>query len=110
MPHVVEQEFQRQETWRRAADGLLALSLLGFGVEGFGTARQTIGTVGERDITADEYARTLQNDMRALQNQLDQPITMEQARMFGLDQRALEQLIDRAALDTEAARLGVSVG
>ena len=90
--------------------GLLALSLLGFGVEGFGTARQTIGTVGTRDITADDYARTLQNDMRALQAQIGQPITMEQARLFGLDQRALEQLIDRAALDTEAERLGVSVG
>lgn len=90
--------------------GLLALSLLGFGVEGFGTARQTIGTVGTRDITADEYARTLRNDMQALQGQLGQPVTMEQARLFGLDQRALEQLIDRAALDTEAKRLGVSVG
>jgi peptidyl-prolyl cis-trans isomerase D len=90
--------------------GLLALSLLGFGVEGFGTARQSIGTVGTRDITADEYARTLQNDLRALQAQLGQPITMEQARLFGLDQRALEQLIDRAVLDTEAERLGVSVG
>lgn len=90
--------------------GLLALSLLGFGVEGFGTARQTIGTVGTRDITADDYARTLQNDLRALQAQLGQPITMEQARLFGLDQRALEQLIDRAVLDTEAERLGVSVG
>lgn len=90
--------------------GLLALSLLGFGVDGFGTARQTIGTVGTRDITADDYARTLQNDLRALQAQIGQPITMEQARLFGLDQRALEQLIDRAVLDTEAERLGVSVG
>ncbi|MBN2759605.1 MAG: SurA N-terminal domain-containing protein [Rhodobacteraceae bacterium] len=90
--------------------GLLALSLLGFGVEGFGSARQTVGTVGTRDITADEYARTLQNDLRALQAQFGQPITMEQARLFGLDQRALEQLIDRAVLDTEAERLGVSVG
>lgn len=90
--------------------GLLALSLLGFGVEGFGTARQTIGTVGDRDITTDEYARALQNDLRALQSQLGEPITMEQARLFGLDQRALEQLIDQAALDTEANRLGVSVG
>lgn len=90
--------------------GLLALSLLGFGVEGFGTARQTIGTVGTRDLTANEYARALQNDLRALQGQLGQTITMEQARLFGLEQRALEQLIDRAVLDTEAERLGVSVG
>jgi peptidyl-prolyl cis-trans isomerase D len=90
--------------------GLLALSLLGFGVEGFGTARQTIGTVGTRDITANEYGRALQNDLRALQGQLGQPITMEQARLFGLEARALEQLIDRAVLDTEAERLGVSVG
>ncbi|CUX81073.1 MAG: peptidyl-prolyl cis-trans isomerase PpiD [Roseibaca calidilacus] len=90
--------------------GLLALSLLGFGVEGFGTARQTIGTVGERDITADDYARTLQNDMRALQAQIGETVTLEQARLFGLDQRALQQLIDQAALDTEAERFGVSVG
>ena len=89
---------------------LLALSLLGFGVEGFGGRTQNIGTVGDRNISANEYARALQNEMRALQGQVGQAVTIEQARLFGLDQMVLEQLVTSAVLDNEAARLGVSAG
>lgn len=89
---------------------LLALSLLGFGVEGFGGRTTTIGSVGDRKITNDQYARALQNELRALQGQFGQAITMEQARLFGIDQMVLEQLVTGAVLDNEAARLGVSAG
>ncbi|WP_438657166.1 SurA N-terminal domain-containing protein [Roseinatronobacter monicus] len=89
---------------------LLALSLLGFGVEGFGSRSQNVATVGDRDINADAYARALQNELRALQSQVGQAVTMEQARMFGVDQMVLEQLVTSAVLDNEAERLGVSVG
>ena len=89
---------------------LLALSLLGFGVEGFGGRTTTIGSVGDRKITTNEYARAMQNELRALQSQFGQAITMEQARLFGLDQMVLEQLVTGAVLDNEAARLGVSAG
>ncbi len=89
---------------------LLALSLLGFGVEGFGGRVQNVGTVGDRAITANQYARAMQNELRALQGQFGQPITMEQARLFGMDQLVLEQLVTSAVLDNEAARLGVSAG
>lgn len=89
---------------------LLALSLLGFGVEGFGGRTTSIGTVGNRTITTNEYGRAMQNELRALQSQFGQPITMEQARLFGLDQMVLEQLVTGAVLDNEAERLGVSAG
>ncbi|MDD7970491.1 peptidylprolyl isomerase [Roseinatronobacter alkalisoli] len=89
---------------------LLALSLLGFGVEGFGGGARSIGSVGGRDISTNEYARALQNELRVLQSQTGQTITMEQARLFGLDQMVLEQLVTTAALDSEADRLGVSAG
>ncbi|PZX47875.1 peptidyl-prolyl cis-trans isomerase D [Roseinatronobacter thiooxidans] len=89
---------------------LLALSLLGFGVEGFGGRSQNVATVGDRNISANTYARALQNEMRALQSQVGQALTMEQARLFGLDQRVLEQLVNSSVLDNEAARLGVSAG
>lgn len=89
---------------------LLALSLLGFGVEGFGGRTQNVATVGDRNITANEYARALQNEMRALQSQFGQAVTMEQARLFGLDQMVLEQLVTGAVLDSEAARMGLSAG
>ncbi|MGY6703440.1 SurA N-terminal domain-containing protein [Roseinatronobacter sp.] len=89
---------------------LLALSLLGFGVEGFGGGARSVGSVGGRDISTNEYARALQNELRVLQSQSGQSITMEQARLFGLDQMVLEQLVTTAALDNEADRLGVSTG
>ncbi|WFE73430.1 peptidylprolyl isomerase [Roseinatronobacter sp. S2] len=89
---------------------LLALSLLGFGVEGFGGGARSIGSVGGRDISTNEYARALQNELRVLQSQSGQSITMEQARQFGLDQMVLEQLVTTAALNNEADRLGVSTG
>ena len=89
---------------------LLALSLLGFGVEGFGGRTQNVASVGDRNISANAYARALQNEMRALQGQVGQALTMEQVRLFGLDQMVLEQLVNSAVLDNEAARLGVSAG
>lgn len=89
---------------------ILALSLLGFGVEGFGGSTRSVGKVGDRDLTTAEYGRALQNELRALQAQFGQTITMEQARLFGLDRMVLEQLITQAVLDNEAARLGLSVG
>jgi peptidyl-prolyl cis-trans isomerase D len=89
---------------------LLALSLLGFGVEGFGSRSQNVASVGERNISANSYARALQNELRAFQSQMGQALTMEQARLFGLDQMVLEQLVNNAVLDNEAARLGISAG
>ena len=89
---------------------LLAISLLGFGVEGFGTRTAKVGTVGDRDITTNEYGRALQNELRALQAQFGQPVTMEQARLFGIDQMVLEQLVTSAVLDNETDRLGISTG
>ncbi|MGY6548411.1 MAG: SurA N-terminal domain-containing protein [Roseinatronobacter sp.] len=90
--------------------GLLMLSLLGFGVEGFGGRSSAIGTVGDRRITANEFGRALQTELRALQGQFGQPITMEQARLFGLDRLVLDQLVTGAVLDNETERLGISAG
>lgn len=90
--------------------GLLAISLLGFGVDGFGGRTQNVASVGERNITADQYARAMQNELRAMQAQFGQTLTMEQARLFGLDRMVLEQLVTSSVLDNEAERMGLSVG
>ena len=89
---------------------ILALSLLGFGADGFSTSIRHVATVGDRKIDADDYARALQNELRALQAQIGAGFTMEQARAFGLDRMVLEQLVSNAVLDLEAERVGLSVG
>jgi peptidyl-prolyl cis-trans isomerase D len=90
--------------------GLLALSLVGFGADGFSTRISHVASVGDRKIDANDYARAMQDELRALQAQVGAGFTMEQARLFGLDRLVLERLVSNAVLDLEAARVGLSVG
>lgn len=89
---------------------LVMLGLGGFGVTNFGGGITSIGKVGDREIATTDYARSLQQEMNSVSAQFGQPITFAQAQAFGLDQRVLQQVITRAALDNETARIGISAG
>ena len=89
---------------------LLIGGLGGFGVTNFGGGVQTIGKVGDRDIDADTYARALRQQINTLSQQFGQPMTLAQIQAFGIDQQVLQSVLDQAALDNEADRIGLSVG
>ena len=90
---------------------LLIAGLGGFGIDGFLSQRVTaIGSVGDRDIRAQDYSRALQSEMRAFEQQIGRPVTMAMAQAIGLDARVRAELITQAALENEAARIGISVG
>jgi len=89
---------------------LLIGGLGGFGVTNFGGGVTTIGRVGDRDIDADTYARALRQRINDLSRQFGQPIGMAQLQAFGVDQQVLQSVLNQAALDHEAARIGLSVG
>ncbi|TRD21829.1 peptidylprolyl isomerase [Palleronia caenipelagi] len=89
---------------------LLIVGLAGFGATNFGGSNQTVASVGKTEIDVNRYARALQQELRALEAQTGQPMTMVQAREFGLDQIVLQRLLAGAALEDEAASLGLSVG
>src|SRR6056297_125816 len=90
--------------------GLLILGLGGFGVTNLSGTIRTVGSVGDAEITVDEYARALQNEIRALEAEREEPVSFAQAEAQGIDQRVLSRLIANAALDHEAQRLGISIG
>lgn len=90
--------------------GLLAVSLVGFGVDGFGGTVRSIGKAGDQDISTDDYFRALQQELRVLTQQMGQPVSLDQAMVFGVDQQVRAQLITAAVLDHETQRLGISVG
>ncbi len=90
--------------------GLLILGLGGFGAREFGGSVRSIGTVGDREIDLRDYARTLQREMQAVSAQIGQPVSLEQAQALGIDRAVQGQVIATAALDDEAARIGLSVG
>ncbi|NEY91276.1 peptidylprolyl isomerase [Tabrizicola oligotrophica] len=89
---------------------MLIAGLGGFGVENFGGGASSVGQVGDTEITANDYAREVRNQVNALSRQFGTPISMADARAMGIDRQALAGLVNRAALDNEAARIGLSVG
>lgn len=88
----------------------LILGLGGFGLENFGGGSATVARVGDRTISANDYARQLQSQLNAVSQQFGQSVTIEQARAFGIDRQVIGGLVELAAQDAEADRTGVSVG
>ncbi len=89
---------------------LLIVGLAGFGIGTGGLTSAYVAKVGDREISADDYARALDNELRAITAQLGRSLSMEEARQFGVDRVVLARLVNDATLDNEADRLGISVG
>lgn len=90
---------------------LLVIGLAGFGITSSGALRSTeIARVGDTEISETEYTRAMQQEMRALTQRLGRGLTMAEARQYGVDNMVLSRLVNDAALDEEAGRLGISVG
>jgi peptidyl-prolyl cis-trans isomerase D len=89
---------------------MLILGLGGFGVTSFTGGVTKVGSVGDIDITTNDYARALQSQVTAFAQQFGQPISMQEALAFGIDKQVLQDVLTRAALDHEAGRIGLSVG
>lgn len=89
---------------------LLILGLAGFGATNLSGTIRTIGTVGDKSLSIDTYARQLNQEIRAVEAQTRQPLTFAQAQEIGLDRIVLQQFVAIRALDHEATELGLSVG
>ncbi len=90
--------------------GLLVVGLGGFGATNLSGNVRSIGSVGETDIDITTYARTLQNEIRALEAERGEPISFARAQALGVDQAVLSRLVSSAALEDETARVGISIG
>ncbi|WP_299842458.1 peptidyl-prolyl cis-trans isomerase [uncultured Roseovarius sp.] len=90
--------------------GLLILGLGGFGVSNLSGNVRSVGAVGESEITINEYARALENQINAYSAQLGAPVSFAQAQQAGIDASVLSQLVSVTALEEETRRLGISIG
>ncbi|WP_229738156.1 peptidyl-prolyl cis-trans isomerase [Sinisalibacter lacisalsi] len=90
--------------------GLVMVGLVGFGSFNFGGSVSAIGKVGDTEISGDRYFRELNAQLNAFQAQIGERLSFAEAQSIGLDQAALETVINQVALENETARLGVSVG
>lgn len=106
---------------RRGATGLVAKLLLGLLIASFavwgiadvfqGFGRGTLATVGEEDITPQQFERVLRTDLDALSQEIGRRVTFEDARREGYDRLVLSKLIGQAALaqDARDMKLGLSL-
>lgn len=90
--------------------GMLIVGLAGFGAVNFTGNASAVATAGTQDITVEEYARELQREQQALQQQTGQAFTIAQMTAFGLDRQVLSRLVTTAAMDSEVEALGLSIG
>ncbi|MBY4891685.1 SurA N-terminal domain-containing protein [Rhodobacteraceae bacterium N5(2021)] len=90
--------------------GLLFVALAGFGIGSFNGGASRVGSVGDVEITAEDYFRALNNEINAQIAQTGQAVSFAQIRARGIDAQVLAGLTARAALSHESAEMGISVG
>ena len=90
--------------------GLLFVALAGFGIGSFSGGASQVGSVGDAEITAEDYFRALNNEINAQIAQTGQAVSFAQIRARGIDAQVLAGLTARAALSHEAGEMGISVG
>jgi peptidyl-prolyl cis-trans isomerase D len=91
---------------------VMGVLIISFGVWGIadifrGFGQSTLATVGKTEISANEFRQLYTDKLQQIGRQFGRPLTMDQARAFGLDRQLLQQTIAEAALDEQARRLGL---
>ena len=89
--------------------GVLILSFAVWGIadifKGFG--QSTLAKIGKTEISTEQFRQIYTDKLQQFGRQFGRPLTMEQARAFGLDRQVLQQTIAEAALDEDARRMGL---
>jgi peptidyl-prolyl cis-trans isomerase D len=92
---------------------VMGVLIISFGVWGIadifrGFGQSTLAKIGKTEISAEQFRQIYTDKLQQLGRQFGRPLTMDQARAFGLDRQVLQQTIAEAALDEEARRMGLS--
>ena len=92
--------------------GFLLLGLLGFGITDVlvGRNSNTIAKVGQSKISAQEFARSFQQELRFYSQQLGKDISIDEAKSLGIPQVVLGKLINSKILESSLKGIGLSRG
>ena len=92
-----------------AVMGVLIISFAVWGIadifKGFG--QSTLAKIGRTEISTEQFRQLYTERLQQIGRQFGRPLTMDQARAFGLDRQVLQQVVAEAALDDNARQLGL---
>lgn len=91
--------------------GLLVIAFAAWGVADMftGVARGSIATVGNQNITAGEFRSRLSRQLDDMSRELNEPITLEQAKALGIDRQVLSRMITLSTLDAASEDIGLAI-
>ena len=91
--------------------GLIIVSFVIWGVGDMlrGFSPSTVASVGSAKISAQDYRVAYDRAIQQYQRRFRRPFTNEEARQVGLDRSVLQQLLNEAAVDEEARKLGLGI-
>src|SRR3977135_740515 len=86
--------------------------IISFGVWGIadifrGFGQSTLAKIGRTEISTEQFRQLYTEKLQQIGRQFGRPLTMDQARAFGLDRQLLQQVIAEAAFDDNARQLGL---
>ncbi len=93
---------------------LMSLIILSFAIWGIGDIFRGFGAndlaqIGSVAIGADTYRNAYQAELQILQRLERRTITNDEAHQDGLDRKVLSRLVNEAALDDQARKLGLAI-
>jgi len=91
---------------------VMGVLIVSFGIWGIadifkGFGQSSLAKIGKTEISTEQFRQIYTDKLQQLGRSFGRPLTMEQARAFGLDRQVLQQTIAEAALDEEARRMGL---
>jgi peptidyl-prolyl cis-trans isomerase D len=91
---------------------VMGVLIVSFGVWGIadifkGFGQSTLAKIGRTEISTEQFRQLYTEKLQQIGRQYGRPLTMDQARAFGLDRQVLQQVIAEAALDDNARQLGL---
>ncbi len=107
------------DAMRRGAVNWLAKILLGLLIVAFAVwgvadvfrnyGRGTLARIGNTEITLEDYRQAYQDELAAISRRLGRRLTSEQAKLLGVEQRALSRLVGAAAIDAHVRQLHLAL-
>ncbi|MGB8400221.1 SurA N-terminal domain-containing protein [Bradyrhizobium sp.] len=91
---------------------VMGVLIVSFGIWGIadifkGFGQSSLAKIGRTEITTEQFRQIYTDRLQQLGRQFGRPLTMDQARAFGLDRQVLQQTVAEAALDEQARRIGL---
>src|SRR5436309_470549 len=91
---------------------VMGVLIVSFGIWGIadifrGFGQSTLAKIGRTEISTEQFRQIFTERLQQIGRQFGRPMTMDQARAFGLDRQVLQQIIAEAALDEDARQMGL---